>query len=253
MKNQKGFSLLIIPVVIMVLSLSGGAAYHVWQKNKESSASYNPCPKGQFYAIPPLPDAQKKVCMTPGVAVKPVIYLYPTEPQDIKVRLDHNGPLTTTYPKYDKAISGWKVKAYPDGKLIDDTDGREYSYIFWEGDQDTSKYDLTKGFVVKGSDTQSFLQSSLSRLGLTPKEYNEMIVYWLPKMQDNKYNLIHFADSEYTKNAKLTITPSPDSVLRVFMVTKPLDKYQKVERQELPVFDRKGFSVIEWGGTQLLQ
>jgi hypothetical protein len=189
----------------------------------------------------------------PHVVEKPIIYLYPTKIQDVAIRLNFNGSLLATYPTFNKGIGGWNVKAYPDGKLINKSDGKEYSYIFWEGKQSTNKYNLSKGFVVKGSDTEAFLQYSLSKLGLIPEEYNEMIVFWLPMMQNNKYNLIHFAGSEYTDNAKLSIIPKPDSILRIFMVYKALDKYQKVEKQELPSFERKGFTVVEWGGTELTQ
>ncbi|MBU3143847.1 hypothetical protein [Clostridium sp. CF012] len=49
---------------------------------------------------------------------------------------------------------------------------------------------MAKGFVVKGSETEKFLQEKLEYLGLTPKEYNEFIVYWLPVMKENKYNLL---------------------------------------------------------------
>lgn len=70
-------------------------------------------------------------------------------------------------------------------------------------------------------------------------------------MKDNKYNLVHFADKEYTDTAPLSITPKPDSILRVFMVFKPLDKEIEVIPQEIKSFDRTGFSVIEWGGTEL--
>jgi hypothetical protein len=182
---------------------------------------------------------------------KPAIYLYPAQKQDTEVRLIFDGQLAATYPDYDYKIKGWSIVAYPDGKLINKADNREYSYIFWEGIADNSKYDFSTGFIIKGSDTKEFLQSALSKLGLTPKEYNEMIVYWLPKMQNNKYNLIHFAGSEYADRAKLIITPKPDSILRVFMVFRALDEYQNIKPQELPNFDRKGFTVVEWGGTEL--
>ena len=39
-------------------------------------------------------------------------------------------------------------------------------------------------------------------MGLTPREYNEFIVYWLSKMQHNAYNLIAFQGSEYTDHAR---------------------------------------------------
>ena len=178
-------------------------------------------------------------------AVKPVIYLYPTEVTNVSVKLDYNGSLTCTYPNYHEL---WRVTAYPDGTLINQEDGKEYSYLYWEGVDDIA-YDFSKGFVVKGSDTAAFLQEKLAYLGLAPKEYNEFIVYWLPKMQNNPYNLITFQGAAYTDNAVLTISPEPDSMLRVFMVYKSLRQPIKIEEQILTPFDRKGFSVIEWGGS----
>lgn len=181
---------------------------------------------------------------------KPVIYLYPTQKQDITVSLNYNGKLKSTYPAIS-SLGGWNVVAEPSGKLIDKRDGKEYSYLFWEGNQYDFNYDLSEGFVVKGSETKEFLQTILPKLGLLPKEYNEMIVYWLPLMEHNKYNLIHFAGTEYTDNAKLNITPKPDSILRVFMVYKELEKPRPIKQQKIKQFERKGFTVIEWGGTKV--
>ncbi len=180
-------------------------------------------------------------------SMKPVIYLYPAKTTDVNVQLDLNGKFTCTYPDYG---NGWNVTAYPGGKLINKADQKEYSYLYWEGTSNVN-YDMSKGFVVKGSDTAAFLQEKLAYLGLTPKEYNEFIVYWLPKMQENAYNLITFQGSAYTDYAKLNIVPKPDSILRVFMVYKPLNKSITVPEQTLPTFERKGFAVVEWGGTEL--
>jgi hypothetical protein len=44
---------------------------------------------------------------------------------------------------------------------------REYSYLYWEG-VSNEKWDMSKGFVVKGSETEKFLQQKLEYLGLTP-------------------------------------------------------------------------------------
>lgn len=178
---------------------------------------------------------------------KPVIYLYPEETTDINVKLSIDGDLKYTYPEYPE--NGWNVTASPDS-VLHDASGREYSYLFWEGSSDCS-WDMSKGFVVKGSDTVSFLQEKLEYLGLTPKEYNDFIVFWLPKMQDNEYNLISFQTDLYEDYAKLDITPEPDCIQRVFMAFKPLDKYEEVPEQELEPFTRHGYSVIEWGGTEV--
>lgn len=182
-------------------------------------------------------------------ADKPVIYLYPKEKTDISVNLKFNGKITCLYPKYNKDKT-WEVTAYPDGKIINKLDNREYSYLYWEGMSD-KKFDLSKGFVIKGEDTAEFLQEELKYLGLTSRESDDFITYWLPKMNQNKYNLISFQQQDYTDMAKLNISPSPDSILRIFMVFKPLDNEIEVQKQELETFDREGFTVVEWGGTEI--
>ena len=176
---------------------------------------------------------------------KPAIYLYPVEKTDVSVSLDYHGTLTCTYPEYSGL---WQVTAFPDGTLVNRADGREYSYLYWEGLTD-APYDFSKGFVVRGTDTAAFLQEKLALLGLTAREYDEFIVYWLPRMQGNAYNLIAFQGEAYTRNALLDITPRPDSLLRVFMAYKPLDQAIQIDEQPLAGFQRKGFTVVEWGGS----
>ena len=176
---------------------------------------------------------------------KPVIYLYPEETTDISVKVDCD--LTVTYPNYNE---GWKVTAEPDGTLTNHADGREYSYLFWEG-EGYGEMDFSEGFVVKGEDTVSFLQEKLSEMGMTPREYNEFIIYWLPYLQDNAYNLISFQWENYDESAKLKITPEPDNMLRVFMAFKAIEEPIDVPEQKLPVLERDGFTVVEWGGTEV--
>ena len=167
---------------------------------------------------------------------------------DVSVALDYRGTLPTTYPAYGE--TGWSVTAMPDGTLINHADGKEYSYLFWEGESETD-YDMTRGFVVKGADTAAFLQAILSHMGLLPREYNEFIVYWLPRMEQTPFNLITFQTEPYTESAKLAISPKPDSMLRVFMAYQALDAWIDVTPPVLPEFERKGFTVIEWGGCEV--
>lgn len=136
----------------------------------------------------------------------------------------------------------------PDGTLFD-KDGNEYSYLFWEGESRT-EYDFSKGFCVKGEDTLEFLRETLPKLGLSPREYNEFIVFWLPRMMNNKYNVISFQSQAYTDNAVLNVSPTPDTVLRVFMAYKPSDNFIEIEPQELSFTERNGFTLVEWGGTE---
>ncbi len=176
-------------------------------------------------------------------AYKPVIYLYPTAKAQISVKLDYNGVLTHTYPAYDY---GWNVTAYPNGVIIDG-DGEQYPYLFWEGVSKV-KYDMSMGFCVEGNKTEQFLKDKLSYMGLNKKELQEFISFWVPIMKNNPYNKICFQYSNYIENAKLTINPKPDSLLRIYMAYQPLDHYVKMKEQSLATFERKGFAVVEWGG-----
>lgn len=177
---------------------------------------------------------------------KPVIYLYPQQETQVTVTLDYAGQLTSTYPAYE---NGWTVTARPDGTLTD-ADGRTYYCLFWEGVGNTA-YDFSQGFCVAGSDTAAFLEDALAQLGLTEKEANEFIIYWLPRMEHNAYNLIAFQTERYTDSARLTIHPAPDTLLRVFMAWKPLEREVDIAPQTLTAPERRGFTAVEWGGAEV--
>ena len=71
-------------------------------------------------------------------------------------------------------------------------------------------------------------------------------------MQENKYNYIRFASmEEINEYMPLEISEEPDTLIRVFMQYKPLDEYVEVKEQKLESVKRKGFTVVEWGGTDL--
>ena len=154
--------------------------------------------------------------------------------------------LTCTYPAYH---DGWTVTAAPDGTLTDAA-GKTYNYLYWEGRTDTA-YDFSRGFCVAGKDTAAFLEEALAKLGLTRREANEFIVYWLPQMEPNAYNLIAFQTDAYTDAARLTVEPQPDTVLRVFMAWQPLDTPVEIPAQTLTAPARTGFTLVEWGGSRI--
>lgn len=180
---------------------------------------------------------------------KPVIYLYPEEETEVHVELElTESELATTYPKYN---NGWDVVAYPDGTLLNKADGSHHKYLFWDAKNCRTRFDFSRGFCIAGEDTEAFLKEKLTYMGLNEQEMNEFIVYWLPLMERNAYNLITFQEEAYTDAAKLHITPTPDSLCRIFMVYVPLDSPVEIAPQELTAFERKGFTVVEWGGTAM--
>jgi len=181
---------------------------------------------------------------------KPIIYLYPKEIMNVTVELGYPGNTIHTYPKYNEP---WQVQAEPNGDLTDLKNGRHYYALYWEGKNTVSASDITEGFVVAGKDTISFLEKKLDQLGLTEREAEEFIVYWLPKLESAPYNLIRFQTlAEQNKNMPLKITPAPQTLIRVMMEYRSLDKKIEITEQKLPIKpERTGFTVVEWGGTNL--
>lgn len=184
---------------------------------------------------------------TQDVVLKPLIYLYPENKTEINVSLNYDGKLIHTYPSYPEA--GWKVTAEPDGTLWDEK-GMEYYGLFWEGEPNTA-LTANDGFVVAGKETAAFLEEKLAYLGLNRREANEFIMFWLPRMDNNPYNLIHFSGLDYEKSAELVVTPKPETTIRVMMLTQPLSEKIQFPLQDLTSLKktRKGFTVVEWGGS----
>ena len=192
-------------------------------------------------------DHSKVVYEDSMVVYKPIIYLYPEEEMNVQVKFDKEHLLTHVYPKYN---NGWTVFAKSNGDLVDLNTGRSQYCLYYES---LGGYEMTnEGFVVKGEDTISFLEEKLAVLGLSEREANEFIIYWLPKLESNNYNYIRFATmEEIENNMGLDIMPQPDSLIRVVMVFKGLEEPIEVNEQVLTTPERVGFTVVEWGGTEI--
>ena len=182
-------------------------------------------------------------------SAKPIIYLYPEEETEVTVTLGNSDLITCSYPKY---IDGWNVLAYPNGDLIDlDTNRTLYS-LYYESTNAIRFEVEDEGFVVAREDTAEFLEEKLEVLGLTQREAEEFIIYWLPKLEENEYNYIRFATyEELEENMPLEIDPEPDTIIRVLMTYKGLDEPIEVEEQILETPERTGFVAVEWGGTEI--
>ena len=177
---------------------------------------------------------------------KPVIYLYTEKPLDVTINLNINkSSFTTVYPKFTSK-NKWKLRANPNSEII--IDNKKYPYLFWEAESYIAQ-DFIKGFVVKAEDAESFLEEKLKILGLNERESCDFITFWLPVLLKNKLSLCSFQTEEFFKNFEMKVEPKPDSVLRVFLSIKKIDDVMNIEEQALPNFERKGFTVVEWGGS----
>jgi len=180
-----------------------------------------------------------------NISYKPVLYLYPEQAEKVTVTFEHPENLLTTYPKYK---SGWKVTAGPDGSLYDSNE-KYYYALYWD-EKNIPKEKFTEGFFVTKENAIEFLETTLTQIGLTRREQNEFIMYWLPILEQNKKSIVNYTlTEERQEENELMITPKPDSLLRVAINIKKVDKEVKIEEQELPHFTREGFTAVEWGGT----
>ncbi len=177
---------------------------------------------------------------------KPVIYLYPEKTAKVSVKLTPRGGFTYTEPEYK---DGWSVVAHPNGQLVETVSGKTYPYLFWEGRGGIYEQPK-KGFSVRREDVSSFLDTSLTALGLQGKEITDFKEFWLPRMQNAPYYFVTFIGTKgMDEIAPLEVTPKPDTVIRVLMDFSPLAAPVKVEPVKLGKIPRKGFTVIEWGGV----
>lgn len=184
-------------------------------------------------------------------AYKPIIYLYPENEIQLNVKLGYPELATCLYPEYD-VKSGWNVLAKPSGDLLDLNTNRNLYALYYES-KNKKEYNVTdEGFIVSREDTVKFLEEKLAILGLNDREAEEFIIYWLPKLQENEYNYIRFASmNEINENMPLEFSQQPDTLIRILMTYKGLNIPIQVKEQKLEKIERKGFTAVEWGGSEI--
>jgi hypothetical protein len=182
---------------------------------------------------------------------KPVIYLYPTQKTDIRIKLNFKGQLTFTYPEYKNE---WKCTATPDGNLS--CQGKNLNYLFWEGKTtaEATIVNWKEGFIVETDSLVSFFERQLATIGLNDEESADFITYWVPKMRTNKSNYVHFMFAEeYARLATLDVQPVPDNQIRLFVVWGDPESIQTtdIQPQRIIPLARKGFTLVEWGAGEM--
>ena len=202
----------------------------------------------EYYYIPQTNESGKKATIIGGYGgyAKPVLYLYPKKDNTkITITFDKPDLLSTTYPKY---TNKWTVYANKDGNLTDEK-GKKYYALYWD-EKTYKRVNFNTGFYVTKENAIDFLEEKLRYIGLNDREKNEFIMYWLPILEKNSQSLVYFefTDSRQAFN-KININPKPDSILRVAIHIKKIDKKVNIKEQKLPTFHRTGFSAIEWGGV----
>ena len=177
---------------------------------------------------------------------KPAIYLYPPEKTQVHVTVKPEGYLTYTDPLYP--MQGWDVSASPDGTI--ETGGKTYPYLYYESkihDRAISK--PTTGYVIAYDALPQFFSDTLPKLGLSEKETTEFKTYWEGKLPQAKFYFVGIMDAAAIEAIEpLTVSPKPDTSIRVRLYFEALDAERKVVPPTLVTPQRNGFVLAEWGG-----
>lgn len=186
---------------------------------------------------------------------KPVIYLYSEKDETVAIKFQPKGEIIFTYPLYNQD-QGWEVNV--SGNVIQ-SKGKEYPYLFWEAETADLQYHKMNsrpyGSYIKTDTAVQFLENSLTRLGLNRTEQTDFITFWLPKLLQKDYAFIQFViDDDYEAHiSAMAVNPAPENMRRVYMIFTLFDQDElgrSYESQHFPSFNREGFTLVEWGGTQ---
>ncbi len=257
------FWIVLFAATIAVLVYVGGNVYH---KDGTSfmGESQGKCPEGEYEVwsgrAPKSDGSPNTSCLTrelikerksSGEVLKPVIYLYSDQAEDVSVNLDFPVSDSFYYPRLNKPDQTWQARTSKDG--IINVGGSDYNYLFWEGNT-TAEYSLDEGFIVKKDDIINFLETKLEYMGLTTREQADFITFWGPKLSKYDVVAIKFPNQEYIDLHPMNVNPKPDYVLRIFMIYKPVNSDAVIPEQNIlrgNPLDRHGLSLIEWGGKDL--
>lgn len=239
--------------------------------------------------VPPYPNAVESNPGGTNLPVrKPIILFYNyDDKQNVEVKLELRKNLLifkNCYPENENINRSrnqamWEIKLLINKNYTNNIfqfqktkNQKLYSYIFWEAlghKKHFSEYlrNLKQEFYYFSKEkVLNKLDDMLTNKGLNVAERQDFITYWLRPLLRYDHVRIAFLNIDILdKIAKLSISPSPDTKIRVFMLIRPLKKIKKtlkyqvnsdklfeIEKREkenpLKRENIKGKLVVEWGG-----
>lgn len=206
-------------------------------------------------------------------------YLYPTKKETLTVQLHPMGNIVKSLPKYltgeaeyigtrpdMKTVSkndikmamatekernittgnnkGWNIIVAPGGRI-----NGTYDRLFYEAEA-FFNFTLDAGWVLQRSNFARRMNEILVNIGLNDKERADFMAYWSKRIDwKKKYCIAYYLKrNEIDKAAPLTISKTPESLMRLFFKFVPTDTLVTVPEPKIEKFQRIGFSVVEWGG-----
>lgn len=173
------------------------------------------------------------------------LYLYPTKPTNVSVKVNNAKVLTSNVPY---GANGFEVLANPNGKLVQ-SDGSVVGRIDY--DYATSNVPApTRGYVVAKDNLSTTLWRYAVNLGLNNSETQDFVQFWLAKLPESPYYFMgHYSDDVVKQKLDLAITPKPDTLVQSIMYFKPLAAPVAAEAPQFaPILPRTGFVAVDFSG-----
>lgn len=168
---------------------------------------------------------------------KPNVYLYPTAPTNVRVSVPQWRRITESDPAYP--AEGWRVRAFPDGRLVTTAGPRDF--LFYELAWDPARFQTEAGWCVPGEIGQATIEDAMGDMGFLPNEIDDFAEGWDESFPAAEWLTVY---PQFDLPA-LVIEPAPDHLLRAwFYVT---DGCSAAEAPELPILPRTGWHAAEWG------
>lgn len=176
------------------------------------------------------------------VVKKPNIYIYPQKEVELEVKLifPTGGSVIESIPEYG---TGWNVFVEKSG-LIEG----QYRFLYYES-RVPNLFQYESGWIVKQENLESFFKENMKLCGFVNTEINDFIEYWIPKLNNaEEYLLYPQFEKDISRVINLQVSERPESLLRLFYVIKEnTNKIKYLKKPSLRTFERKGFTVVEWG------
>lgn len=169
---------------------------------------------------------------------KPNVYLYPENTADIRVAVPAWQKITESEPRYP--LGGWRVTAFPDGRLATKAGPRDF--LFYELLFDVERFQTEAGWCVAGSVAQATIEDAMVDLGFLPNEVTDFADAWDDSFPSASYMTIY---PQVTDLSLLHIDPAPHNLLRAwFLVADGCDAVVPPQLEPVP---RVGYHAAEWG------
>lgn len=169
---------------------------------------------------------------------KPNVYLYPERPQDVRVAIPAWKKITESDPRYP--VDGWKVRAFPDGRLATKAGPRDY--LFYELAWDPTRFQTAEGWCVPGALAQATIEDAMADLGFLDNEIRDFSDAWDADFPEAEWMTVY---PQVDDLSALVVEPPPDELLRAWFLVA--DGCEEVVPPQLAATPRVGYHAAEWG------